>query len=52
MRVINPEERRMRCAGNLARVGDRRGTYKVLVGKPGKKRPLGDPGVDVRIILR
>jgi len=26
--------------------------YRDLVGKPEKKRPLGDPGVDGRIILR
>jgi hypothetical protein len=26
--------------------------YRVLVGKPEGKRPLGDPGVDGRIILR
>jgi hypothetical protein len=25
--------------------------YRVLVGKPEGKRPLGDPGVDGRIIL-
>ena len=28
------------------RVGERRGVYRVLVGKPEGKRPLGDPGVD------
>jgi hypothetical protein len=26
--------------------------YRVLVGKPERKRPLGRPGVDGRIILR
>jgi hypothetical protein len=30
----------------------RRDVYRVLVGKPEGKRPLGDPGVDGRIILR
>ena len=29
-----------------------RGVYRVLVGKLEGKRPLGDPGVDGRIILR
>jgi hypothetical protein len=29
-----------------------RGVYRVLVGKPEGKRPLGDPGVDGMIILR
>jgi hypothetical protein len=28
------------------------GVYRVLVGKPERKRPLGDPRVDGRIILR
>jgi hypothetical protein len=31
---------------------DSRGVYRVLVGKPEGKRPLGDPGVVGRIILR
>ena len=30
----------------------RRGVYKVLVGKPDGKRPLGRPRLDGRIILR
>jgi hypothetical protein len=33
-------------------MGEGRGVYKVLVGKPEGKRPLGRPGVDGRIILR
>jgi len=33
----------MRWAGHLARVGERRGVYRVLVGKPEGKRPLGRP---------
>jgi len=43
--------RRMRWAGNVARMGEERGVYRVLVGKPKGKRPLGDLGVDVWIIL-
>ena len=31
---------RLRWAGNVARMGDRRGTYKVLVDKPEGRRPL------------
>jgi len=31
--------------GHEARTGERRGVYKVLVGKPERKRPLEDPGV-------
>jgi hypothetical protein len=35
--------RRMRWAGHVARMGAERGVYKVLVGKPEGKRPLGRP---------
>ena len=35
--------RRMRWAGHVARMGERRGIYRVLVGKPEEKRPLGRP---------
>ena len=41
MRVI--KSRRMRWAGNVARMGEGRGVYRILVGKPGVKRPLGRP---------
>ena len=40
----------MRWAGHVARMGERRGVYRVLVGKP--EGNFGDPGVDGRIILR
>ena len=30
----------MRCAGHVVRMGERRGVYRVLVGKPEEKRPL------------
>jgi hypothetical protein len=33
-------------------MGNRRGVYRVLVRKPERKRPLGDPGLGRRIILR
>ena len=33
--------RRMRWAGHVARMGERRGVHKVLDGKPEGKRPLG-----------
>ena len=39
--VIN--SRRMRWVGHVARIGERRGSYRVLVGKPEGKRPLGRP---------
>ena len=41
MRVI--KLRRKRWAGHVARMGDVRGVYRVLVGKPEGKRPLGRP---------
>jgi hypothetical protein len=36
----------------VARTGDRRGTDRVLVGKPEGKRPGGRLRVDGRIILK
>ena len=41
VRVI--KSRRMRCVGHVARMGEGRGVYRVLVGKPEGKRPLGRP---------
>ena len=41
MRVI--KSRRMRWAGHVARVGEERGVYRVLLGKPEGKRRLGRP---------
>jgi hypothetical protein len=37
------KSRTMRCAGHVACMGDRRKMYKVWVGKPGGKGPLGRP---------
>jgi len=37
------KSRRMRWAGHVARMGEARGVYRVLVGKPKGKRPLGRP---------
>jgi hypothetical protein len=37
------KSRRMRWAGHVARMGEERKMYKVLVGKPEGKRPLGRP---------
>jgi hypothetical protein len=37
------KSRRMRWAGHVARMGEERKLYKVLVGKPEGKRPLGRP---------
>jgi hypothetical protein len=37
------KSRRMRWAGHVARMGEKRNTYKILVGKPEGKRPFGRP---------
>jgi hypothetical protein len=41
IRVI--KSRRMRWAGYIARMGERRDAYKILVGRPEGRRPLGRP---------
>jgi hypothetical protein len=41
MRAIKSS--RMRWAGHVARIAEGRDVYKVLVGKPEGKRPLGVP---------
>jgi hypothetical protein len=42
VRVI--KARRMRWAGHVARMEKGRGAYRILVGRPEGKRPLGRPG--------
>jgi hypothetical protein len=37
------KSRRMRWAGHVARIGEESKVYKVLVGKPERKRSLGRP---------
>ena len=37
------KSRRMRWAAHVARMGDKRGVYRLLMGKRGGKRPLGRP---------
>jgi hypothetical protein len=41
VRVI--KSRRMRGVGHVARMGEGRGVYRVLVGRPEVKKPLGRP---------
>jgi hypothetical protein len=41
VRVI--KSRRMRWAGNVAQMGEERGVYRDLVGKPDGKKPMGRP---------
>jgi hypothetical protein len=37
------KSRRMRWAGHVARMGEKRNAYRILVGKPEGKRPLERP---------
>ena len=41
VRVI--KSRRIRWGGHVARMGEERGVYRVLLGKPEGRRPLGRP---------
>jgi hypothetical protein len=41
IRII--KSRRMRWAGRVARMGEKRNVYRVLVGKPEGKSSLGRP---------
>jgi hypothetical protein len=41
--IIRVIKSRMRWAGHVARMGERRGTYRILVGRLEGKRPLGCP---------
>jgi hypothetical protein len=43
---------RMRWVGHVARMGEGRGVYRILVGRPEGKRPLGRPRCRGRITLR
>jgi hypothetical protein len=37
------KSRRMRLAGHVARMGEKRNAYRIFVGKSEEKRPLGRP---------
>jgi hypothetical protein len=50
LRVI--KSRRMGWAGHVARMGEGRGVYRVLVENLRERDHWGDPDVDGRIILR
>jgi hypothetical protein len=41
IRII--KSRRMKWAGHVARIGEKRNAYRLLMGKPEGKRPLGRP---------
>jgi hypothetical protein len=46
----------LRWAGHVARIGQKRIAYRILVGKPEGKRPLGRPKrgwvVNIKTVLR
>jgi hypothetical protein len=46
------KSRKMIWAAHVVWMGEERGVYRILVGKPEENRHMKDPGVDVRIILR
>ena len=53
--IVRVIKSRMRWAGHVARMGEERGVYRVLVGKPEGRRPLGRPRrrwVDIRMDLQ
>jgi len=41
--TVAPDKIEMTWAGHVARMGESRGVYRVLVGKPEGKRPIGRP---------
>jgi hypothetical protein len=45
------KSRRVRWAGYVARVGEMRNAYDILVGKPERKRPRGRWGIILECIL-
>jgi hypothetical protein len=54
--ILVMKYRRMVLEGHVARMGKRRGAYRVLVGKPERRRPLGRPRPrwedDIKVDLR
>jgi hypothetical protein len=46
------KSRRRRWAGHIALMREKRNAYRILVGKPERKRPTEDLNVSMRIILK
>jgi hypothetical protein len=46
------KSRKLRWAGHGARMGERRGACRVLVGKLGRRGPLGRPRPRWRVLLK
>jgi hypothetical protein len=51
-RLHNKELYALYSCVHVARMGERRGAYRALVGKPEGRNHLEDPGVGGRIILK
>jgi len=50
IRVI--KSRRIKWEGHVARMGERRSAYRILVGKPEGKKPLGKPRHSLEFIIK
>jgi hypothetical protein len=50
IRVI--KSRKMRGARHVARMEEKRGAYRILVGRPEGSHHLGEPAVEGRIIVK
>jgi hypothetical protein len=50
IRII--KSRRMRWVGHVARMGEKRNAYRILVGTPEGKRPLGRQDIGGWTILK
>jgi hypothetical protein len=46
------KSRRMRLVGHVARIGEGKGAYRILVGNQRERDHVEDPGIDGKIILR
>jgi hypothetical protein len=49
--IIRINKSRMRWAGHVARIGEKRNAYRILVGKPEGKRPLENGWTILKWIL-
>jgi hypothetical protein len=51
LNIVRVIKQRIRWVRHVARMGERRGVYRVLVEKPETRSNLRDPGIDGKIIL-
>jgi hypothetical protein len=50
--IIRVMKSRMKWSGHVARMGEKRGAYRILEGRPEGRRPLGRPRRGWDIILK